>query len=226
MRTIIAKYKPWVASAALMTIIIIASAHTAMAQSSVFTYQGRLIDDTLPSTGVYDFQFGLFDALTDGTEVIAPIDRLNVEVTGGAFTALLDFGFSSFTGQDRFLEIRVRQAGEIDFRRLTPRQQITSAPHALYSFSSGYAIQAMEADAAFRADSATNATTAENALQLGGIPANQYVQTSDPRLAPLPNSPLYIQNSTTPQASSNFNISGNGAAGGRLTGKLISATTQ
>jgi hypothetical protein len=132
MQTIIDKYKPWLASAALTTIFLITSVNTAMAQSSVFTYQGRLTDDTLPSTGVYDFQFGLFDALTDGTEVIAPIDRLNVEVADGAFTVLLDFGFSSFTGQDRFLEIRVRQPGEIDFRRLTPRQQITSAPHALY----------------------------------------------------------------------------------------------
>src|SRR5262245_59850060 len=204
MRTIIAKYKPWVASAALMTIIIIASAHTAMAQSSVFTYQGRLIDDTLPSTGVYDFQFGLFDALTDGTEVIAAIDRLNVQVTDGAFSVLLDFGFSSFTGQDRFLEICVRQLGDIDFRRLTPRQQITAAPHALFSFTSSYA------ESARSTLTASIATTAENALQLGGVPADQYVQTNDPRLSPVPASSLYIQNTTTPQTSSNFNISGNG----------------
>jgi hypothetical protein len=223
MPIIIAKYKPWLATAALMTIVIISSAHTAMAQSSVFTYQGRLIDDTLPSTGVYDFQFGLFDALTDGTEVIAAIDRLNVQVTDGAFTVLLDFGFSSFTGQDRFLEIRVRQLGEIDFRRLTPRQQITAAPHALYSFVSGYAQSAVLAEAASRAD------TAYNASQLGGAPADQYVQTNDPRLtnerAPIAGSPKYIQNSTTQQASSNFNISGNGVAGGTLTGNIVSATT-
>jgi hypothetical protein len=102
------KYEPWLATAAMTLIVLIASANTAMAQSSVFTYQGRLTDNTLPSTGVYDFQFGLFDALTDGTEIIAPIDRLNVQVTDGAFTVLLDFGFSSFSGQDRFLEIRVK----------------------------------------------------------------------------------------------------------------------
>jgi hypothetical protein len=220
MLTIIAKYKPWLASAALMTIIIIASAHTAMAQSSVFTYQGRLIDDTLPSTGVYDFQFGLFDALTDGTEVIAAIDRLNVQVTDGAFTVLLDFGFSSFSGQDRFLEIRVRQLGEIDFRRLTPRQLITAAPHALYSASSSYA------QSAWTAVTASIAAIADNALQLGGTPADQFVQTNDPRLSPLPASALYIQNSTAQQTSSNFNISGNGVAGGTLTGNIVSATTQ
>ena len=216
MPIIIAKYKPFLASVTLMTIFLIASANTAMAQwSSVFTYQGRLIDDTLPSTGVYDFQFGLFDALTDGTEVIAAIDRLNVEVTDGAFTVLLDFGFSSFSGQDRFLEIRVKLPTEIDFRRLTPRQQITAAPHALYSFTSGYA------ESARSTLTASIATTAENALQLGGVPADQYVQTNDPR-----SSSLFIQNSTTQQTSSNFNISGNGTAGGTLTGNVVSATTQ
>lgn len=36
----------------------------------------------------------------------------------------------------------------------------------------------------------------------------------------------YIQNSTVPQASSNFNISGNGAAAGTLSGNVVNATTQ
>src|SRR5262245_56105844 len=151
MSTIISKYK-WCLAAAMMIIMLIANVSSASAQTtSAFTYQGRLIDDTLASTGVYDFQFGLYDALTDGNEVIAATDRLNVQVTDGAFTVLLDFGFSSFTGQDRYLEIRVRQLGEIDFRRLTPRQQITAAPHALYSFVSGYAQSAVLAEAASRA---------------------------------------------------------------------------
>jgi hypothetical protein len=36
----------------------------------------------------------------------------------------------------------------------------------------------------------------------------------------------YIQNSTTTQASSNFNISGNGTVGGTLSGNIVNATTQ
>jgi hypothetical protein len=36
----------------------------------------------------------------------------------------------------------------------------------------------------------------------------------------------YIQNSGSPQASSNFNISGNGTAGGTLSGGVVNATTQ
>jgi hypothetical protein len=36
----------------------------------------------------------------------------------------------------------------------------------------------------------------------------------------------YIQNSTSPQTSSNFNISGNGTTGGTLSGSMVNATTQ
>ena len=68
---------------------------------------------------------------------------------------------------------------------------------------------------------ATTAATATNALNLGGVAAGQYVQTGDARLSdarnPLPNSVNYIQNRTSPQAVSSFNISGNGTAGGSLT---------
>src|SRR5262249_41439071 len=66
-------------------------------------------------------------------------------------------------------------------------------------------------------NSATNAT---NATQLGGVPAVQYVQTSDPRLSdsrpPTAGSSNYIQNTAVAQSSSNFNISGNGNVGGLL----------
>ena len=39
-------------------------------------------------------------------------------------------------------------------------------------------------------------------------------------------SPNYIQNGVAPQASSNFNISGNGTAGGTLSGNIVNAGTQ
>ena len=66
--------------------------------------------------------------------------------------------------------------------------------------------------------------TATNSTQLGGIAANQYVQTTDPRLtddrSPTLGSPNYIQNTSSPQSSSNFNVSGTG------TGNILNATTQ
>jgi hypothetical protein len=42
---------------------------SALAQTSVFTYQGRFTDSTVaqPTTGTYDFQFTLWDAVNGGT---------------------------------------------------------------------------------------------------------------------------------------------------------------
>ncbi len=63
----------------------------------------------------------------------------------------------------------------------------------------------------------SNATTAINALQLGGLAANQYVQTTDGRLSdarnPLPGSSNYIQNGLNTQPSSNLHISGSAGVG-------------
>src|SRR5205807_9056216 len=74
-----------------------------------------------------------------------------------------------------------------------------------------------------------SADTATNATQLGGVAANQFVQTSDSRLSdsrtPTAGSSNYIQNTTSQQTSSNFNVSGNGTVGGNLTGNKIGIGT-
>ena len=75
-----------------------------------------------------------------------------------------------------------------------------------------------------------NASTATNATQLGGVVASQYVLTGDARLSdartPLAGSTSYIQNQNAgPQSASNFNISGNGTAGGTLSGNIVNAST-
>jgi hypothetical protein len=46
-----------------------ASVFTARAQTTAFTYQGRLTDMGAPASGSYDLQFLLYDALTDGTQI-------------------------------------------------------------------------------------------------------------------------------------------------------------
>lgn len=201
------------------------NAVAAFSQSTGFTYQGRLSDNNLPANGSYDFEFRLFDVLTGGNQQGTPRQFPNVTVTNGTFTILLDLGAGAFPGADRFLEIGVRPSGSGgSFTTLTPRQQVTLTPYAIKSSS------ATQADFAINANSAQSAINATNANQLGGVAANQYVQTNDSRLSddrnPLPNNTNYIQNRTTTQVVSNFNISGNGAAGGTLTGNIVSATTQ
>ncbi len=195
---------------------------TARAQTSVFTYQGRLNDTALAANGTYNMQFALFDAISGGAQIGSTItfdgvgtNPASVTVTNGIFTAQLNFGASAFPGVNRFLAIAVKRVSDPPttlYTPLTPLQPVNSSP---------YSIQALNA---------ATATTATNATQLGGVAANQYVQTADSRLSdsrtPNAGSPNYIQNATLQQASSNFNIGGNGTAGGTLSGNILNATTQ
>lgn len=175
-------------------------------QSTTISYQGSLNSGSTPANGSYDFEFRLFDAPANGTQLGVSVQVAGVTVTNGTFSTT--FGFAGqFPGAARFLEIRVRPAGGGAFTLLEPRQWITSIP---------YAIKSTTADTAAMAASAATADTATNALQLGGVAANQFVLTGDPRLSdarnPLPGSANYIRNQILPQAVSNFNISGTGTA--------------
>jgi hypothetical protein len=123
------------------------------AQTTAFTYQGKLTDAGSLANGTYDMQFKLFDTVTvaTGTQQGVTITNSTVQVTNGIFAVNLDFGTNVFTGAARYLEISVRPAGSPNPHTvLSPRQQITSSP---------YAIQTV------------------NAQQLGGLPANRYVAT-------------------------------------------------
>src|SRR5438132_13437257 len=55
----------------LVTIVlaILLSASTAFAQTSSFTYQGRLTDGGTAANGNYDLQFALFDSLSGGAQL-------------------------------------------------------------------------------------------------------------------------------------------------------------
>ena len=196
---------------ATFTLVLVLSSQNISAQTTEFTYQGSLKISGTAATGNYDFDFTLFDDLTTGDQVGPNLVRANVTVTNGIFSVSLDFG-NQFPGANRFLEIRVRPSGGGEYTALTPRQLISSSPYSIQSLNAENAINAI------------NATTATNALQLGGVDANQFVLTGDVRLSdernPLPNSPNYIQNSTNQQTTSNFNISGTGTA------NIINAATQ
>lgn len=184
----------------------------ACGQSLSFTYQGSLTSGGNAANGNFDFEFALFTAISAGSQVGSTQLANGVLVTNGTFSVALNFG-DQYPGANRFLEIRVRPVGSGPFTTLTPRQQISSSP---------YSIKSINAD---NAATAANAATATNSLQLGGIAANQFVVTADPRMAdarnPLAGSPNYIQNQNAgPQSSSNFNISGIGTA------NIFSAATQ
>jgi hypothetical protein len=192
--------------------MVVLSAGAVLGQTSGFTYQGRLTDGGIPANGNYDLQFALFDA-ADGSNQIGQTKIVSsVPVSAGIFTVTLDFGANAFPGANRFLEISARPNGAAAFTLLTPRQPITATPYAVRSLNTA------------------NAEMANNAQQLAGVAASQYVKTDDARLTdardPKAGNPSYVQNSTNQQAATNFNISGNGTAGGALSGNVVNAASQ
>ncbi len=101
------------------------------AQTSAFTYQGALSQNSQPANGTYDFMFRLLNAPTDGAA--APVIPVNpgVGVTNGLFTTGIDFDAVNLNGANLWLEISVRTNGGGAFTTLAPRQLLTSAPYAV-----------------------------------------------------------------------------------------------
>src|SRR3989475_8200863 len=176
-------------SFALFTIVLAMSlgATTARAQTSSFTYQGRLTDGGAAANGNYDLQFALFDSLSGGAQVGSTQSLNTVAVSNGVFTVSLDFGANAFNGANRFLEISARPSGGGSFTLLSPRQPITSTPYAVRSL---------------------NAVSADS-VPASGVPSG---------------SGNYIQNNPASQQAGNFNMSGNGTAGGTLSGGVVNGS--
>src|SRR5438445_276122 len=112
----------------LIALLLSFSSGRALAQTTSFTYQGRLTDGGTPANGNYDLQFALFDNSAGGTQVGSTQTLSTVLVVNGGFTVNLDFGVSAFPGANRFLEIGARLSGGGAFTILAPRQPITSTP--------------------------------------------------------------------------------------------------
>lgn len=139
---------------------------TSVGQSTAFSYQGRLQLSGLPASGNFDIEFSIFDDPLAGNQQGTTQTIPAVPVVSGVFTATIDFGLGIFIGPPRYLQIAIKPAGSPGaFTQLNPRTQVLAVPYAMKSSS------------ADTATFATNAGAATNAAQLGGIPANQYLQT-------------------------------------------------
>jgi hypothetical protein len=99
---------------------------------TVFTYQGRLLDNGTPLDDSCDFRFSLYDDLAAGSLVAGPLDVLGTTVTDGRFTVELDFG-AVFDGTALWLEVAVQCTGDAGYTTLDPRQPLNAAPYALYA---------------------------------------------------------------------------------------------
>jgi hypothetical protein len=104
----------------------------AAAPFSAFTYQGRLDAEGSAANGNYDVRFALFTS-SEGGSAVAVVTNLNVAVSNGLFTTLVDFGAAVFDGTPYWLELAVRTNGGGEFSVLSPRQDLTAAPYAIYA---------------------------------------------------------------------------------------------
>jgi len=106
------------------------------AQSTIFTYQGRLNVGGSGANGRYDLQFSLWSAASGPAQVGSTLTNAATAVSNGLFIVTLDFG-NQFPGADRWLEIGVRTNGGGAFTNLTPRQAITATPYSVRAGTAG-----------------------------------------------------------------------------------------
>ena len=105
---------------------------------TAFTYQGQLQeDDGSPvSDPTCDFTFELWadEVSVDPGDLMGTEWKLAVGMTDGLFSVTLDFGVDAFAGDARWLQIEARcPAGGGAYEPLSPRQELTPAPYALWA---------------------------------------------------------------------------------------------
>ena len=128
------------------------------AQGTAFNYQGQFYDGGHPASGTYDFSFWIYDSTNNPGIILAgPVTNSAVAVTNGVFSVQMDFGPGVFTGLKNWLQIAVRTNGAAMFTNLSPRQQLTPVPYAIF------------------ANTASNLTGSLPATQLAGtLPASAF----------------------------------------------------
>ncbi|MHC4691815.1 MAG: hypothetical protein ACYS67_03665 [Planctomycetota bacterium] len=105
---------------------------------TVFTYQGRLLHDSEATDGPHDFEFKLYDSPVGGNQLASTIDINDLDVIDGYFTVELDFNDPNvFNGEACWLDISVRPGDSNSFTTLSPRQQLTPTPYAIYAANAG-----------------------------------------------------------------------------------------
>lgn len=99
-----------------------------------FTYRGYLEEQGSPVTTAIDIEFEVFDALSSGGPLAAPMTFDGIPVNEGEFTVVLNFGDAPFIGDRVWLETRIRPAGTSEaFTILTPRQELRAVPYATHA---------------------------------------------------------------------------------------------
>ena len=107
---------------------------SASAQGTAFTYQGQLLNGTNSANGSYDLRFSLYTVSSGGSLAYGYLTNSATPVSNGLFTVILDFGAGVFNGTPYWLQIGVRtNNGGTGFTSLSPRQELTPTPYAIFA---------------------------------------------------------------------------------------------
>jgi hypothetical protein len=119
--------------ATTLLMLMLVQPNFAADMGTAFTYQGFLSNGSGAVTDTCDFRFQLYDAAAAGNlKGTNPQDKPAVAIVGGVFTvSALDFGDGAIDGTARWLEINVCCPSPCAPTLLTPRVELTAAPHAL-----------------------------------------------------------------------------------------------
>jgi hypothetical protein len=134
----IASVMPRLLIACMVMTCALLPTQTAMAQSTTpFTYQGKLMSGGVPANGFYDIVLTPY-AATTGSQTLGPqFCADNVQVVNGLFAVQVPLRMPP--GGQLFLGIEVREdegtdcASSAGLVELSPRQEVTPAPHAVYA---------------------------------------------------------------------------------------------
>ena len=177
---------------------------------TAFTYQGRLVDANSPAEGLYDFEFEVYDALNGGSQQGITVSKDDIDVIDSYFTVELDFGSSIFTGEARWLQIAVRPGASsdpCDFATLSPRQELTPTPHAIYAENAGsdndWAVSGDDMYSIPSGNVGIGTTTPAHKLEVKA-PTNQALRLSTEST----NSHVDIQGTPTGSGSLRLNVNG------------------
>jgi hypothetical protein len=112
--------------------ILLSGAWADAQPTTAFTFQGQLNSGAAAATGLFDFQFTLFDNATNGAVIAGPLTNAAIAVTNAFFTAQVDFGAGAFSGPPRWLQVGVRTNGSSEaFENLAPLQLVTAVPYSV-----------------------------------------------------------------------------------------------
>ncbi|HTI71389.1 MAG TPA: hypothetical protein VMF06_15565 [Candidatus Limnocylindria bacterium] len=163
--------------AVLGILMLLAGQVAAESLGSSFTYQGRLENGGVPATGSYDFEFSLYDVATNGAPIAASVTNSNISVVDGSFVVAVDFGFSPFDGNARWLQIAVMASGGSEFTPLSPRQALTPVPYSLFALNSVTPAELSYSSNALKTAIGQSSATLTGVLSAAGTAVSNYVGT-------------------------------------------------